>query len=278
MAADSEEGSTMATCTADDGTTLYYEFDETADAASTVVFLNGMTQSTRHWTSQVERFRTAFRVLTYDARGQGRSELGETPPSMDRHVEDLAGLLDALEVSTAHLVGFSHGARLALGFAARRPDRLDRLVLASLSASPTARARTIARSWRVALDRGGLEALTWTALPSILGNTYLEQHEHVLEGIARASMRRNSEEGIRALLEGMDQYPDPAELAGEVEAPTLVLSAEQDLLVDADGARELAESAGGRHSEISGVGHTIPIEAPDVFYSRISDFLQTESP
>lgn len=268
----------MSTWTTDEGTTLYYEFEQKDDRAPVVVFLNGMTQSTQHWTSQVKRFRPEFRVLTYDARGQGRSELGDEGPSMDRHIADLAGLLDALDVSTAHLVGFSHGARLALGFAARRPDRLDRLVLTSLTAAPTARARTIVRSWRVALERGGLEALTWTALPSILGNAYLEQNEHVLEGIARASIRRNSEEGIRALLEAMEDYPDLGTLAGEVEAPTLVLSADEDLLVDADGARELAERTDGRHAELSGVGHTIPIEAPDAFHRRVSEFLQTGSP
>lgn len=268
----------MPTLSTDDDTALYYEFEGADGPEPAVVFLNGLTQSTQHWASQVRRFREDFRVLTYDARGQGRSEVGDAPLTMERHVADLEGLLDALDLSRAHLVGFSHGARLALGVAARRPERLRRLVLASLTASPTARARTIVRSWHVALERGGLEALVWTALPAILGNRYLEQNEEILEGIARAAMRRNTEEGVRALLEAMEHYPDLEELAGEVDARTLVLSAAEDLLVDAEGARALADRTGGRHSEIPDVGHTIPIEAPDAFHRRVSEFLQTGTP
>jgi len=266
----------MATFTTDDGLDLYYELEEDDGAAPSVVFLNGLTQSTQHWTSQVRRFAGEFRVVTYDARGQGRSDLGDSPPTLDRHVVDLAGLLDAVDASRAHLVGFSHGARIALGFAARRPDRLRRLVLTSLTAAPTALARTIVRSWRVAIDHG-LEALTWSALPAILGDRYLEENEQILDGIARAAVRRNSEEGVRFLLEAMHDYPDVDELAREVDARTLVLSAENDLLVDAPGARKLADLAGGRHAEVPRVGHTIPIEAPDEFHRRVTEFLRTEN-
>ena len=266
----------MPTIATADDTQLHYEFDDSAGERPAVVFLNGMTQSTQHWSTQVDLFSEDFRVLTYDARGQGKSELGDLAPTMDRHTDDLARLLDHLDLERAHVVGFSHGARIALGFAADKPGRLSRLVLTSATAEPTAMARTIVRSWREILEAGGLEAMTWAALPAILGDAYLEQHESIIDGIVRAALRRNSERGVRALLEAMEDYPDLDSLAGRIEAPTLVVSASEDLLVDGDGAEKLAELTGGRHCEITGVGHTIPIEAPQEFHARVSQFLTSD--
>lgn len=252
---------------------LFYDIHAESDDAPAVALMNGMTQSTQHWSSHVRALRESFRVLTWDARGQGRSEVGDAAPTMELHVEDFAEVLATAEVASTHVVGFSHGARVSLGVAARRPELVDRLVLCSVTADPDGRARTIVRSWAETLEHGGLEAMTWAALPTILGSTFLDDHEHMLDGIVRAAMRRNTEEGIRMLLDALPDYPDLADLAEQVEAPTLVLSASEDPLVDAEGARRLADLTGGEHVEIDDSGHTIPVERPEVFRRRVVDFL-----
>lgn len=270
----------MPKFTTSDGTSLHYKttgFDlpNKKRDADTIVFLNGMTQSTSHWNSQAKAFAAdGFRVLTYDARGQGDSELGDAELTLEQHADDLVALLDELGIEQAHLAGFSHGARIALGVANYHPDRLDKLVLCSATARPTALARTIVRSWHGVLTNGGLTAMSWSALPTILGNDFLEKNEKIIKGIVRASVQRNSEDGVRALLEAMMDYPDLSELAQRVDAPTLVISADEDLLVTAQGARELANLAGGEHAEVTGVGHTIPIEAPEEFRRLVEEFLK----
>lgn len=265
----------MPKFTTDDGCKLHFDtrgFDHDGD---TIVFLNGMTQSTAHWNTQANAFADeGFRVLLYDARGQGKSEVGDQPLTLERHADDLDALLADQRVDRAHLVGFSHGARVALGVASHHPERLDRLVLCSATARPTALARTIVRAWHGVLEEGGLKAMSWSALPTILGNDFLQKNESILEGIVRASVQRNSEKGVRALLEAMMDYPDLSALAQQVDAPTLVIWADEDLLVTADGARELAELAGGDHARVAGVGHTIPIEAPEEFRGLVQDFLK----
>lgn len=262
----------------DDGCTIYYETRGVDAGGRVVVFLNGMTQSTAHWNRQAKKFAAdGFGVLTYDARGQGQSELGERELSLALHAGDLSALLDEVGIERAHLAGFSHGARIALGVANFHPERLDKLVLCSATARPTALARSIVRSWREVLRLGGLEAMSWSALPTILGDTFLEQNEKILDGIVRAAVNRNSIDGVSALLESMIAYPDLSELAGQADAPTLVISAAEDLLVDADGARALAELTGGRHVEVSGVGHTVPIEAPEEFRRIVGEFLSHSS-
>lgn len=258
----------------EDGISLHYQTHGFEQEGPVVVFLNGMTQSTAHWNSQAKAFaELGFRVLTYDARGQGKSELGEAALSLKLHAQDLAHILDELGVAKAHMVGFSHGARVALGVANWQAERVDHLVLCSATARPTALARTIVRAWHGVLKAGGLEAMSWSSLPTILGNDFLAANEKILGGIVRASVQRNDPEGVAALLSAMMDYPDLAELAEGVSQTTLVISADQDLLVTLEGARELARLAGGSHREIKGVGHTIPIEAPEAFRQVVSEFL-----
>ena len=146
-------------------------------------------------------------------------------------------------------------------------------MLCSATARPTALARTIIRGWREILAAGGLEAMSWASLTSILSKDYLEQNEKLIPGIIRASVQRNQLEGVTRLLDAMLDYPDLADLARGVRAPTLVIYGEQDLLVDAEGARELATLSSGESLRVDGVGHTVPIEAPEVFRESLRDFL-----
>lgn len=240
----------------------------------TVVLLNGMTQSTLHWRSQARAMQDTFQILTYDARGQGGTSVGDEPLSLELHAEDLAVLLDSLGIDDVYLVGFSHGARVALKFATEFPHRTRAMVLCSATARPTALARTIIRSWGEVLKAGGLEAMSWSSLPTILGEKFLRENEHLLGGIIKASLQRNSVDGVSKLLEGMRDYPDLSDLARHVSCQTLVISADEDLLVTRQGAEELAHLTRGRHVEVKGCGHTIPIEAPDEFREAVLGFLR----
>jgi 3-oxoadipate enol-lactonase len=262
----------MKTFDADDGATIEYQSDGNADAPA-LLFLNGMTQTIRHWSRQAKHFESEYRVLRYNARGQGGSTLGDDEVSLERHTQDVAGLLDHLDIDRCHFAGFSHGARIACHTAARQPGLVDRLVLCSATATDNALARTTVRAWRQTLEAGGLEAMSWASLPTILGNDFLEQSEEMIEGIIRASVRRNSEEGVRALLDGLESYDPLGAFASDVEAPTLVISADEDMLVTREGAAKLAELTGGQHDHVTGVGHTVPIEDPMGFAKLVSDFL-----
>ncbi len=263
----------MPKMTTDDGLSLHYECHGLENKGPTLVFLNGMTQTTRHWASHCRNLRSTFRIVTYDARGQGQSDNPTSTPSLETHTDDLQNLLDHLDISEVDLVGFSHGARIALGFARRHPEYMRRLVLTSATAEPTALARTIVRSWRELLDQGGLPALAWASLPVIVGERFLEQHEKLLDNIVRASVERNSEEGTRHLLDGLMTFPTLDDLAGDITIPTLVISADADPLVPTDGAAKLARLCDGDHKVVENCGHTIPIERPDRFQRHVVKFL-----
>jgi len=256
-----------------DGCRLYYETQGFDSEKPVVVFLNGTMQSTVNWKPQTKAFNNRFRVLMYDARGQGQSDLGSHGLSLERHAADLGALLDHLEIEKAHLVGLSHGAKVALSYAAHSRERVDSLVLCSVTATLSHRARLSVRSWLGILKGAGLEAMIWASLPVVFGEDFLRDKERILDGLVKATVRRNSKEGLTALLEALTSYPPLSRIVGSLSIPCLVISASEDPLVTEEGARELAEICRGRHEHVIGVGHCVPAEAPDVFNKTVLEFL-----
>jgi 3-oxoadipate enol-lactonase len=254
------------------GLDLYYE---TRGAGPPLVLLNGLSQSTVNWMTQARHLSGAFTVITYDARGQGRSPVGPAPIDLDLHVRDLMAVLDELGVGRTHLAGFSYGGRLALAFAARAPHRVGKLVLTSTGDGSSAVRRAIVRSWYEVLKAGGMEAMAWAALPAILGEQFLSDHEDQLPAIIRAAAHRNSVDGLTALLEGHARLEPASEDARRVQAQTLVITSDSDPLVPLTSAFALTSAiTNARHSLIPGCGHTIPIERPDLWRDAVQNFLE----
>ncbi|MEZ4903525.1 MAG: alpha/beta hydrolase [Spirosomataceae bacterium] len=90
-----------------------------------VVFIHGLALDSRMWDLQWERFSKKFKVLRYDVRGFGLSDRARDPHNP---TEDLKELLDSLKIEKVHLVGLSMGANIALNFAAKYPNRVNKVV------------------------------------------------------------------------------------------------------------------------------------------------------
>jgi len=263
----------MAYFATQDGCRIYYENQGFDSEKPVVVFLNGTMQSTVYWKPHVTALKDQFQVLTYDARGQGQSDLGKERLSLKGHAADLGALLAHLEVKKAHLVGLSHGARVALSYAAESPEGVDRLVLCSVSATLSVRARLHVKSWLATLNEAGLEAMVWASLPVVFGEDFLKDKERILDGLVKATVRRNSKEGLTAFLEAMMADPPLSQIVGSGSVPCLVISASEDPLVTEEGAKDLAALCGGRHSHVTGIGHSVPSEAPELFNEMVLEFL-----
>jgi pimeloyl-ACP methyl ester carboxylesterase len=99
------------------------------EGAPVIAFSNSIGTTLEMWDAQARAFSGRCRVLRYDTRGHGRSAVAEQPVTIDDLADDLAGLLDALGVERAHVVGLSLGGMIAQSLAARRPERVAGLVL-----------------------------------------------------------------------------------------------------------------------------------------------------
>lgn len=250
-----------------------------------LVLIGGMTQTLASWGGQMPALSRTRAVLSYEARGQGGTDLSLSDVSLSRHAGDLAALLAALDLPGAvDVCGFSFGGRVALAFAASHAEHVRRLVVSGVGTDRGVVGRLIVRGWIAALRTGDLEALARISLPDIVGPAFLEKNAGIVESMVQAVVERNDYEGIAALfrqtLGEADEAWSPAALAERVReaarVPALVMGGELDRLAPPAEVRQLAELLGARHRIFEGAGHTIPIEAREAWRAAVLEFLDDE--
>lgn len=258
------------------GQDLYYEIH---GYGPPLVLVMGIGYDSSLWTlQQVPALSTRFRVVLLDNRDAGRSSRAEHPYDIADMADDLAGLLDALDIRSAHLLGLSMGSMIGMEFALRHADRLDRLVLAGPNASP-ARSTVDPISiwnWVKSHDPGGeifgAQQFTWLFSAAFLRNQPAVQETAALlasnpNPVAPEAYDRQSQAYLRF---------DALDRLGDIRAATLVIVGEQDLLTPPWVAREVAAGIPGARLEIitgEGSSHVLPLERPDDFNQLTMNFL-----
>jgi len=245
---------------------------------TTLVLLGGMTQTLASWSGQLRPMSQKRSVMAYEARGQGGTDLSVQRCTFDQHVADFEALLDAKGLQQVDLAGFSFGGRVSLAIAATLPHRIRRLVVTGVALDRGVLGKLIVQGWIAALQTGDLEALARVSLPDILGPAYLEKHAHLVEGMVKASKTRNRYDGVKALFEHTMRLPDDSpwqahNLAPRIQCPVLTVGGVLDRLAPPSEVRALAEMCGGQFVPIEGAGHTVAIEAPEVWRDAAERFL-----
>jgi 3-oxoadipate enol-lactonase / 4-carboxymuconolactone decarboxylase len=115
------------------GVEVFYELSGPT-GAPVVVFSNSLGTTLAMWDGVVPTLRGRYRVLRYDTRGHGRSQVVDAPITIDDLAADLVGLLDGLGIARAHVVALSLGGMIGQALASRYPDRVASLTLMATSA------------------------------------------------------------------------------------------------------------------------------------------------
>lgn len=103
---------------------------ETSGSGKPLLLIHAISAGSRMWQTQVDHFSPTHQVITFDARGVGRSgPIGKVCGVKDAMTDDVADLLDTLGLASATIVGVSFGGVIAQHFAARHPQRVDGLVI-----------------------------------------------------------------------------------------------------------------------------------------------------
>ena len=102
-----------------------------------LVMLHGNGEDHTYFKHQMAPFSERYQVIALETRGHGQSPRGTAPFTLEQFAEDLKGFLDSREISRCHLLGFSDGANIALLFALKYPDYVEKLVLNGADLSPS---------------------------------------------------------------------------------------------------------------------------------------------
>jgi 3-oxoadipate enol-lactonase len=258
------------------GQELFYEVH---GQGPPLVLVMGIGYDSSVWTlQQVPVLSTRFRVVLIDNRDVGRSSRADHPYTIADMADDVAGVLDALNIDRSHLLAASMGCMIGMEFALRHPDHLDRLVLTGPAAAPARSAVDPISTWTwvKANDPSGAifggQQLTW-----LFSSAFLRNQAAVQEVIAFLASNPNPVEP-----EAYDRQAqaylhfDALDRLGSIKAPTLVVVGEQDLLTPPWIAYEVAHGIPGAQFKIltgDGSSHLVPLERPDEFNQLVMDFL-----
>jgi pimeloyl-ACP methyl ester carboxylesterase len=202
-----------------------------------------------------------FQVVRFDNRDAGRSSHVDAPYALDDMADDACLLLDALDVSAAHVVGASLGGMIGQVMAVRHPARV--LSLASLMSTTGARGvgRTSPRVFLVALRRSGDVAERRVRLFQTIGSTGFEQDEAWIRSVSRVAFERDPDgrAGRRRHHRALRRAGDRTASLRSVVAPTIVIHGSADLMCAPSGGRATADAIpGARFELIDGLGHDLP--------------------
>jgi 3-oxoadipate enol-lactonase len=258
------------------GQDLFYE---THGDGPPLVLVMGIGYDSSLWTlQQVPVLSTRFRVVLLDNRDVGRSSRANDPYSIADMADDVAGLLDALDIHRTHLLGLSMGSMIGMEFALRHAARLDRLVLAGPAAAPARSAVDPISLWNwvKANDPGG-DVFGGQQLAWLFSSAFLRNQQAVQDTIALLASNPNPV-GPEAYDRQAQAYLhfDAVDRLGGIKARTLVIVGEQDLLTPPWVAREVADGIPGARLEIvtgDGSSHVMPLERPDDFNQLAMNFL-----
>jgi pimeloyl-ACP methyl ester carboxylesterase len=214
-------------------------------------------------------------VLAPDLRGFGDHPLPEPapPPALGLMSDDLLKLLDEKNHARAVLAGMSMGGYVALSFADHYPERVAGLALVnSQTVADTDAIRDGRRTLIETVRREGPAAAAKAAIPKLFAPPNVGRPELVrfpLQGAEKAGVA-----GITWALEAMARRPDRTEVLRQLKVPTLILHGSEDQFIPVERARNLASTIpSAQYVELSGVGHALPLEAPEAVAGALRDLL-----
>jgi len=245
-----------------------------------VLFVHGFPLDHSMWNAQLDALSPDYRVLAPDLRGFGRSDVTPGTVSMATMADDLAAMLDALQITEpVVLCGLSMGGYVAFQFWRKHAARLRALVLCDTRAvadTPEAAAGRLATAERAVSE--GSAVVGEAMLPKLFAADTFKNNPTLIDQM-RQVMATSPPQGVAAALRGMAERPNVQADLPQIALPTLVIVGEHDAISSPDEMRAIADGIPKAEFQIiAGAGHMSPCEAPIEFNGALEDFLSRRLP
>ncbi len=254
-----------------DGVMLHVRKERNGDARP-LVFINSLGTDFRIWHGVAHALRDAgFQFLFYDKRGHGLSEVGEPPWSMERHVSDLAAIMDAYGLREAIVCGISVGGQVALGLHGSRPDLVSALILCDTAHRIGTNEAWDARIAKVAAE--GIASVWPMTEKAWFTERYRQERAADVAGW-RSMVTRCPVGGYIGTCMAI-RDTDYTDIAKNVSVPSLALCGAEDGSTPPALVKGMADIIPGcRYVEVGDAAHMICIEQPEETARLIAEFAQ----
>ena len=247
---------------------LNYRFDGAPDGP-VLVLTHALGSNLTIWDNVIPLLPPTLRILRYDHRGHGASDVPEPPYAMGALITDTERLLDHLNIRDCVFLGLSMGGLVAQGLAVKRLDLVRGLVL-----SNTATKLGTESLWqdRIAQVRaGGMAAINAAATDRIFSRAFRTTPDIAHWQTLMLTTNPNGYIGCAKAIAGTDFYTPTAGL----RLPTLAIAGSEDAATPPDLVRETASLIpGSRFALIRGGGHLPFIERPQSYADALTTFLK----
>ena len=258
-----------STIVTDDGVHLNLDICGHADAQP-LLLSNSLGTSLEMWDKQITAFQSRFRVIRYDTRGHGRSDVPAGEYTMDRLGRDALCILDVLKIEQAHFCGLSLGGMTGMWLASTAPGRVNKLVLVNTAAELGPRA-----NWQSRIDtiqKNGMQAIVQAIIERWFTPHFISTARQEVDGIDQMLLTTSPQgyTGCAAAVRDMDLRNN----VPLITAKTLVISGTQDPATPPDKAREIMRLLPHGQLVTLDAAHLSNVERPEQFTQAVMNFLE----
>lgn len=252
---------------------IYYEIH---GKGKPIVFINGLATHCLAWYPILDELKKENQVLIFDNRGSGRTTFNDNPWTIEDMAQDTFELISKLEIKKPSIVGHSMGGAIAQCLAINYKDKIDKIILSSTSAKFNSSFLLAAdfmmylNEINIPLDKQTENIISWMYSPEFCSK--IENIKKTKEAIINNPYPPTDIKTFRQL-EALKNF-DYRNKIKNIEAQTLILHGENDIICQLDEANYLMENIDDTSFiSIKKSGHEIFIEHPKLFSKIILDFI-----
>lgn len=251
----------------------YYESHGNENAAETIVFAHGLLWSGKLFWKQVAHLKDRYRVITYDHRGQGKSQVTDSGYDMDSLYQDALALIKTLNLGKVHFAGLSMGGFIGMRLAARNPEVIKSLILIETSAQTEPnKFKYSLLSFIVKLF--GVKIVSKKVMAIMFGKTFLNDPKRTKEREEWTQELNSNKKSITRAVAGVVNRQGVESELPKIQCPTLVLVGDEDVATVTAKAEFMHQRIKGSELHIiSRAGHSSSIEEPEQVNRFLDAFL-----
>jgi pimeloyl-ACP methyl ester carboxylesterase len=259
------------------GVSLYYE--EKGSGKETLVFSHGLLWSHKMFEEQIREFSKDYRVIAYDHRGQGQSEV-KGPYDMDTIAQDAAALIEELGLKEVHFAGLSMGGFVGMRLAARRPELVKSLILleTSANAEPVENLPRYKMLNGIVKWVGVIAPVANKVMPIMFAESWLKDQSNAQNVKYWKNELMSNKKSITGPVEGVIYRKGIEHELSGISCPTLIIVGDEDVATKPEKAKFIQMGIkDAKLHVITGAGHSSSIEKSEVVNQLLMDWLKNRS-
>ena len=241
-----------------------------------VVLLHPFPANRGVWKPAAALLESRYRLILPDLRGHGESGVGEGPATMEKHVADVARVMDDAGIRKAVVAGESIGGYILFELWRRMRERVSAMILCNTKAgadNEEARANRLRSAEDV--EQHGVEPFIESMIPKLLGESTRNNRPDLVEA-ARRMMMKTSPAGIAAVQRGMAARPDSTPTLATINVPVLIVTGDEDVLTGIAEAELMQRNIPGSTLKlVARAGHYAVFEQHEEVGRLIRQFLDS---